>query len=352
MLGDTFDRWLHVVTAGRTRREAAWLILRSTLGAGPMLVPFRLDVGDVSAKKHKKKCALAGQATSKKRKHCCTGLIKDSTGRCAEGFSPRCAETCAGCCDGAICRSGTSVTACGAGGALCEVCSGVKTTCSQGACICNLCANCDVCASGCAFTSVRAAINAAVPGDTIRICAGTYVGNVVIGKNLTLIGAGDGADPATDTILLGTGDYSVVVVSSGVVALKGLRVTGGFALSGGGINILTTATMTDCTVIDNEAAFGGGISLGNQAVLTLDHCRVTDNIAADRGGGIDSHGTLNLVNGSSVTGNRVTIMASFLGGGIDNSGTVFCSGESIVTGNIPDNCYDEPGGSGCATCPA
>src|SRR5829696_796682 len=49
---------------------------------------------------------------------------------------------------------------------------------------------CDVCAAGCAFTTVQAAIDAASAGATIALCAGTFAENVRINKNLTLAGAG------------------------------------------------------------------------------------------------------------------------------------------------------------------
>jgi len=48
-----------------------------------------------------------------------------------------------------------------------------------------------VCASGCDFTSVQGAIDAATPGATIFVGAGTYDEQVVINKALTLEGVGD-----------------------------------------------------------------------------------------------------------------------------------------------------------------
>jgi hypothetical protein len=47
-----------------------------------------------------------------------------------------------------------------------------------------------VCSSGCFFTSIQSAINAAQPGATITIGAGSYYENIVVNKSVTLRGAG------------------------------------------------------------------------------------------------------------------------------------------------------------------
>src|SRR3954452_18046369 len=45
----------------------------------------------------------------------------------------------------------------------------------------------------CDFATIQAAVNAAAPGDTVNIAAGTYIEQVVINKNLDLHGAGAAA---------------------------------------------------------------------------------------------------------------------------------------------------------------
>src|SRR5687768_8055486 len=54
-------------------------------------------------------------------------------------------------------------------------------------------ANCDSAVP--AFTTIQAAVDAASPGDTIKVCPGTYTADVNITKSLTLQGAQMGVDP-------------------------------------------------------------------------------------------------------------------------------------------------------------
>ncbi|MFO0839493.1 MAG: hypothetical protein U1D55_13335 [Phycisphaerae bacterium] len=91
-----------------------------------------------------------------------------------------------------------------------------------------------------AFTTIQAAVNAAGPGDTIKICPGLYVEQVVISgaSNLTLIGSGSGSNPAVDTIIqspaslpfsfvTGPSNFPIVaVMNSDDVAIQNLRVDG------------------------------------------------------------------------------------------------------------------------------
>ena len=62
-----------------------------------------------------------------------------------------------------------------------------------------------VCPSGCAYSTIPAAIAAASNGDTITIAAGTYAGGFFIDKNLTLVGAD------TDSVTISGGRPVVTV---------------------------------------------------------------------------------------------------------------------------------------------
>lgn len=267
------------------------------------------------------------------------------------------------CCGGAKCRTllGLPLISgkcrCPQGTRECRgACIPESTCCADSECdagevcqdgVCGTPAPCDVCASGCPFVSVQAALDAASNGDTITICAGTYDETVTIARDLTLSGAGDGENPAANTILDGAGAGTVLTIATGAaVTLKTLRVTGGNADLGGGIyNDHGTLGLSGCTVSGNAATDGGGV-LNQGGTLTLSNSTVSGNTASVSGnsggfgGGIDNEsGTLHLVD-STVSGNTARI-----GGGlfVDGSSTVTLSDSSVS-----DNTADQEGG-GIAT---
>jgi hypothetical protein len=203
-----------------------------------------------------------------------------------------------------------------------------------------VCQTCDVCASGCAFSSVQAAIDAAALGATIAVCPGVYREDLKINGLLTVVGAGDGDDESVDTIVQGTGQKAVVTIASGTVAIAHLRITGGVGIPddliyGGGIYNLGTTELIGCTVSENTAYYGGGIYNEFESALTLTACTVRQNTAGIDGGGIFNQSTVTADAASRVTANA----AGAFGGGIYSyGGTVTLASNEIVTANNPDNC--------------
>lgn len=186
---------------------------------------------------------------------------------------------------------------------------------------------CDVCASGCTYSTVQAAIDGASTGATVAICAGTFAENLRINKNLTLAGAGRNA-----TILDGKAENSVIAIDPG----------------------LTGVTIRDLTITNGKSpGVGGGISNGT-AQTTLVNVLITDNVAETRGGGLDINGggRVSLSN-SEITNN----FAGDFGGGVFTYGIIECT-DSTITGNTKDappiasNCEAFAPGSGCDTCAA
>jgi len=277
--------------------------------------------------------------------------------------SPTCAQTCAGCCNGESCQTGITEAACGTSGAPCAVCSGVQWICQSGVC------RCDVCDHGCQYDSVQAAVPDPAGPTIIRICAGSYHEDIIIDREVTLRGAGDG-DGAGDTILLGTGSGRVVTINAeGTVTFERLRITGGNVSFGAGIYTALlnhTVTLRHCTVSGNKAPSGqgGGIYfrgrltldashvIGNEAaqgggiycqpttpigILTLQNGSTVTNNTANTGGGISSatH-QITLLSGSSVSGNTAKLLE---GGGVGNGGTL-----TLVDSEIANNTAATLGG--------
>lgn len=309
-----------------TRRQA---LATGIVGAGLLHAVGLIDGSAKKKHKHKKKkCAKTGQATSKKRKKCCKGLTRDEDGVCLR--SGDCIPTTCGPTD---CGKVPD----GCGGTLDCRCSG------DAICVDGECQPCDVCLDGCIFDTVQAAINAASAGETIRICPGAYKEKLIIDRNLTLIGAGDG-NGAGNTILQGGGPGLVVFVpDSKSVTLEHVRVTGG-TLGGIQTGLGAKLALIACTITGNATTnSGGGIQVFGDT-LTLTDCRITGNRADQNGGGIfNDFGTVTLDAASRVTGNTSDTSNPDSGGGIFNQsfGTVILASALNVTGNFPDNCNDD-----------
>jgi len=222
----------------------------------------------------------------------------------------------------------------------------------------------DVCQSGCAYSNLQDAVNAADTGGTIAIAAGTYDGSVTITKDVTLIGAGADLTTITqsarsiDTIFTPGSGSVITITSNASVTIRDVTVSGGFAFvcvptggipfcdgDGGGINNSGTLMLRQSAVSGNTAARGGGIY--NIGTINLFRSDVSGNQAVSGGGqgtlgGGIFNGGMTSLNKSTVNGNS----ASF-GGGISNdpTGTMVLN-DSTVNGNIGSPSFFLNGGAG------
>jgi nitrous oxidase accessory protein NosD len=203
--------------------------------------------------------------------------------------------------------------------------------------------------SGCLAT-LQAAIDAAKAGDAIAIQAGAFAGGVTIDKSLTLTGAG-----AARTVVKGGGPVITIAASARTVTLAGLTITGGVTTTDPAGTCGADVPKCGPGYLD-ATALGGGIEIARGAAVTIENSVVRRNRATPRrtvasvtatckhhpcsfaqagGGGIDSWGTLTLIDttiSDNLAGGDRTAQAD--GGGIlSETGSRLILANSTVKGN-------------------
>ncbi|MDQ2654549.1 MAG: right-handed parallel beta-helix repeat-containing protein, partial [Chloroflexota bacterium] len=219
----------------------------------------------------------------------------------------------------------------------CPECAATEV-CRNGECL-----SCTVtCASNQTSEECGAALSTALGNAslaTVTVCPGTYVGNFSISRGVTLVGAGQGTDPAANTILSGNqaGRVLLLMADAASVTLEKLRIAGGMLSNddGAGIaNLGAGLTMTNCTVSDNEGSNVNGVGIYSQSSLQMTGCQVSDNACTDGGealaGGIYAQGPTTLTD-CQITGNQT----SGEGGGLlVASGLTSLDGQTTISGNV------------------
>ena len=258
------------------------------------------------------------------------------------------------CCSGACIDPRTDDVHCGSCGTTCAA----TQACYGGRCL----TVCDVCASGCKYATIQAAIDDVTGGDTIRLCVGEYPERATFTRSMTLLGLG--GDPAAVVIRNAAGP--VLTINNGkTVTLRNLTITGGRSSNpaggisnfgmltldtvhvvdngstslGGGIFTFpaTTLRLFDSVIRDNSGGGGGGGIFNSQGQVFLTRSRIEGNDAAGGGGIYNASGQVTLSDNSVISGNTCPFANS--GAGIFNEGgTVTLNGGSRVTDNDPDNC--------------
>jgi predicted outer membrane repeat protein len=197
-----------------------------------------------------------------------------------------------------------------------------------------------VCAEGCDFTSLQAAIDdpGTASGDTLYVADAEHTEQgITVRKDVTIQGRGAGytivqaherPGKATDRVFH--------VVEGATVTLQAMTIRHGYPRqgirSGGGILNNGTLTMRHCVVRDNRSNCGGGI-LSVRGVLAMAHCTVRDNLAdgeSEPGFECGSGGAIKLEDQSEATLESCTLMrnqAEGKGGGLH----VSCTSAATLT---------------------
>jgi uncharacterized repeat protein (TIGR01451 family) len=208
-----------------------------------------------------------------------------------------------------------------------------------------------VCPSGCTYSSIQAAVDAASDGDVIKVATGTYTGVsaragvtqvVYISKSVTIQGGYTTAfteppNPEANPTTLDAQEQGRVLYITGNISptVEGLRITGGHVgASGGGIYSKDANLALVNTIITNNISsgtnwpdgLGGGVSIWGGSV-TLNGGQIISNSASYKGGGVS-------IWGGSVTLNGGQIMHNTAKGptGWDGGGGMFVLGSATLNG--------------------
>jgi hypothetical protein len=193
--------------------------------------------------------------------------------------------------------------------------------------------------------SLRQAIANAISGDTVRFHASlagqsiTLSSTLIINKNLTI----NGSTLASQITISGNDLYRVFYINTGItITLDSLIIAHGkspYGSMGGGIFNSGALTVTNSTISENSAAYGGGINNAG-GTLTMIDSTISYNDAYMDGGGVYSQGGTVTLNNSTLSNNN----ASVTGGGVYNADGTLIVNNSTFSDNSGDPLISSYGG--------
>jgi hypothetical protein len=208
----------------------------------------------------------------------------------------------------------------------------------------------EACLSGCEYSSIQSAIDAAGCENTISVDDGTYYESIdYLGKNITVRSKNG---PAS-TFIDGKAGGSVVSfisgeeldsVLDGFSIINGTGTSGGYYTYGGGIYCKSSSpTINNCIISSNLASNGGGICCCSYASsitsVNITSCTISGNMASSMGGGIYFMGCSAVMVNSILWGNASEIVGDDM--------SIFLSDSSIdITHSDIEEGWSGPGNIG------
>lgn len=207
-----------------------------------------------------------------------------------------------------------------------------------------------VCSSGCSYSTIQAAIDAASDGDTIAVGAGTYTEQLTDTKSLTLVGAGAAQTVIAPVSLIpdAAGMRSIVRIGGSPSVsseVSGFTIRGPVAALDAGVMVCdgATANIHDNAVRDiresvalSGAQRGIAIRVGRQALAMTGNATIADNVITGyQKGGIvvDNAGSNAVISGNTVTGEGPTAVTAQNGIQVSRGATASISGNTISANN-------------------
>ena len=197
----------------------------------------------------------------------------------------------------------------------------------------------DVCPTGCAHTSIAAALNAAPIGDEVTVANGIYNEKITLNNAKTLFSLGgavvttidaSGFNDTAATLIGGIFLSPNQFIAIGEAVLDGFTITGGYRNGdGGGLYVLSAGTVKNSSVRGNTATnFGGGLYSTDEADVTLDNNEFVGNVAKKGGAIYAPFGSYMTIDSSIFSGNHATIEGGALG--VNNYATVNMSSSKLI----------------------
>ena len=177
------------------------------------------------------------------------------------------------------------------------------------------------------YSAIQDAINNASANDTIQVYNGTYMGNIIVNKTLTIMPVSG----ANVTIQILNNSKPLITINPGVnvtiynIIFINSNYNGEYEYCGVIYNE-GNLTLKNCTFTGNNGSEWGG-AIGNNGNLTITNCTFMGNTANNEGGGAIFNGGNLTVTGSTFTGNTAGA-----GGAIFNSGIL-----TVETCNFTNN---------------